>query len=782
MNRYYLRSIIVSSLIAMPLFSDNSAMMKSIMDTVKTKSKSKDKKTPQQTQAQVIAVLKSGETQSSFMQSAEPSESKFKIKKSFPLFQEKRQKGEASSNKVSTAKQILVISSSELTIDALIKAVKSIPGVESVTEDHRVQKYEVVPDDPKFDDLWGLDNDRDPITDINVTTAWELTTGSNEVVIGIIDTGVDYTHNDLTANIWINPNEIPDNGIDDDNNGYIDDIHGIDTANNDSNPMDDDGHGTHVAGTIGAVGDNGVGVVGVNWNVKMAACKFLDASGSGYTSDALECINYFNALKQNGINIVATNNSWGGGGSSPTFEQAIETANDKNILFLAAAGNASSDNDSDPAYPANYEVDNVISVAASDINGNLASFSNFGQTTVDLAAPGAYIESTVSRTCTPNDSSIYFSDDFENDIGNWELSTYDPNDDNQTDIPGEHFQLDDTLFASPTHSLSDSPENNYSNDRVQIALTKNSIDLSGAASTVNSGVCLTMKIKGEIEEGWDTLNVKLTKDNGDNWYSSGPVWGEFSDWTSVSFIIPEEYLASEVYIALVRVNDDSVVREGYNIDDLSLSSGTFNLNNYASYNGTSMATPHVAGAIGLLASRNNDLNTTERRALLFETVTQKSAFATKVATSGLLNAGAMISSANRAPIGAADAAETSEDTSVTIDVLLNDTESDGDTVSIKPGSLSSFSQGGSAYISNDSIVYTPAQNFSGTETFTYIPTDGMSDGTPTTVTVTVKKNSTGSGGGGGGCTYNPHSQKFDAMFLLMLIVSLFYPWRRRLIK
>lgn len=223
--------------------------------------------------------------------------------------------------------------------------------------------------------------------------AWDITTGRNEVIVGIIDTGVLYTHPDLNGNMWRNPRETA-NGIDDDANGYVDDIYGINAITNTGNPLDDNGHGTHVAGTIGGYGNNGVGVVGVAWRVKMIACKFLSSSGSGYTSDALKCIDYFKGLAQAGVKLMATNNSWGGGGYSAAIYNAIEQHRAPGITFVAAAGNNNQNIDSSPSYPAAYNNVNIISVAACGDDGRKASFSNYGTTNVDICAPGVNIYST----------------------------------------------------------------------------------------------------------------------------------------------------------------------------------------------------------------------------------------------------------------------------------------------------------------------------------------------------------------------------------------------------
>ena len=296
-------------------------------------------------------------------------------------------------------------------IMAAIKQISKNPAVEYAEPNYIVRAIGM-PDDPDFVSLWGLNNtgqDNGTVdADIDALEAWDTTTGSSDVVIGVIDSGVDYNHPDLQANMWVNPNEIPGNNIDDDGNGFVDDIHGVSTMNDDGDPMDLNGHGSHVAGTIGASGDNGVGVVGVNWDVSIIGCQFLDEEGSGYTSDGLECVNYMTDLKVNhGVNIVATNNSWGGGGPTQAMEDAINEGGEAGILFIAAAGNSGVDNDATPSYPASYDTDYVMAVASTDRNDDLSIFrsgsSSYGLTSVDLGAPGSAILSTT----TNNTYSVY---------------------------------------------------------------------------------------------------------------------------------------------------------------------------------------------------------------------------------------------------------------------------------------------------------------------------------------------------------------------------------------
>jgi thermitase len=258
--------------------------------------------------------------------------------------------------------------------------------VEYAEPDYIVQAL-ATPNDPHYFHLWALGK-------INAPTAWKTSTGSNQVVVAVIDSGVDYTHPDLAANVFVNPFEANGTpGVDDDGNGVVDDLHGYNAAANTGDPWDDNGHGTHVAGTIGGVGNNGLGITGVNWNARILACKFLSSSGSGATSNAIACLQYVRALKDRGIDIVATSNSWGGGAYSRALSDAIRAQGD--ILFVAAAGNDAIDHDADPQYPADYELPNVLSVGSTDSADAYAGYSDFGRRKVHLAAPGVRILSTL---------------------------------------------------------------------------------------------------------------------------------------------------------------------------------------------------------------------------------------------------------------------------------------------------------------------------------------------------------------------------------------------------
>ncbi|MEM5531262.1 S8 family serine peptidase [Pseudoalteromonas arctica] len=288
-----------------------------------------------------------------------------------------------------------------------IERLKSHQAIEYVEPDYRVS-IASAPNDPRFDELWGLNNEGQTggtaDADIDAVEAWTISTGSRDVVVGVIDTGIDYSHSDLASNMWVNTSEIAGDGIDNDGNGFIDDIHGINAITNSGDPMDDEGHGTHVSGTIGASGNNSVGVVGVNHEVSLVGCKFLDAAGNGSTSDAIKCIDYMVGLKNSGVNIRVLNNSWGGGGYSQALADAIESSEAAELLFVAAAGNDTIDNDVNPHYPSNYENASVLSVASTNQTDDISWFSHWGLTSVDMGAPGTAILST-----TPGESYASYS-------------------------------------------------------------------------------------------------------------------------------------------------------------------------------------------------------------------------------------------------------------------------------------------------------------------------------------------------------------------------------------
>ena len=245
--------------------------------------------------------------------------------------------------------------------------------------------------------LWGLHNPSrkkgKPSADIDAVRAWSLSVGSSDVVVAVIDTGIRHTHNDLKNQMWVNADEIPGNGKDDDKDGFVDNIFGMDAVNDDGDPMDDNGHGTHCAGTIGAEANNGHPHVGVAWKVRLMACKSISGSGTGTTADAVKCIDWAVA---NGARVLSL--SWGSSNKSKSIYGALKKAGEKGVLVVAAAGNDGKDTDESPHYPSGYDLGNIISVAAINQNGRLTGWSNYGVRSVDLAAPGDNVYSTSAES------------------------------------------------------------------------------------------------------------------------------------------------------------------------------------------------------------------------------------------------------------------------------------------------------------------------------------------------------------------------------------------------
>ncbi len=312
-------------------------------------------------------------------------------------------------NRVGTAAVVSSEEQAQRLMDRLVQLRDS--GLFVYVEPDYVRHISVTPSDPKFIDgaLWGLQNNGQDSgragIDIGAASAWEISTGSTNVIVAVIDTGVRYTHADLKSQMWVNEGETGSdglgrdkrkNGLDDDGNGVIDDVYGFDATTGTGDPFDDNDHGSHVAGTIGAAANNGYPHVGVTWNIRIMACKLFNSTGSGgggFTADAVDCLNY--AVK---MGAKISNNSWGGGGFSTALFDAIRQAGLQGHLFIAAAGNSSADNDLFPSYPANLPLDNVLSVAAIDRKGLLASFSNYGRRTVHIAAPGVDIYSCSAQS------------------------------------------------------------------------------------------------------------------------------------------------------------------------------------------------------------------------------------------------------------------------------------------------------------------------------------------------------------------------------------------------
>ena len=556
-----------------------------------------------------------------------------------------------------------VVKSKSLSTEALIKQLEADPNVVYAEPDY-IYHSNTTPNDPFYADyLWGQNNTAQTINgtqgtvdaDMDAPEAWSKTTGSEDVVIAVIDTGVDYLHEDLAANMWTNPGEIPGNGIDDDGNGYVDDVYGINAVgagNGTGDPMDklieDGGHGTHVAGTIAAVGNNGRGVVGVSWKSKIMALKFLSIGG-GASSDAVECLNYVLAQKNAGVNIVASNNSWGGGSYSSAIRDAIQANNDAGVLFIAAAGNGGSDqigddNDATPHYPSSYDLPGIIAVAATDQDDNLASFSNYGATSVDIAAPGTNILSSVPRTYTASSSNIFF-DDMESGLSQW--ITGGTNNSWAISTDQERFAKDEFPVPSPTHFLSDSPGTNYANNTDSWIMMKNDLDLSSYSEDIyiafGAAILMEQDGSGTI---YDHALVQVSGDSGTNWTTlfDMAVFGRY--WLNpYNLKVPDAVKTAHFRLRFHIKSDNSVNEAGWLIDNVGIGTSSDAMNAYGFKSGTSMATPQVSGAIALRASECRSDNADNLKADLFSTVDLKSSVTGKVLTEGRLNVNTLINKA-----------------------------------------------------------------------------------------------------------------------------------------
>ena len=439
-----------------------------------------------------------------------------------------------------------------------------------------------IPTDPMFDDLWGMNNTGQTggtaDADIDAPEAWDLELGVSSVVVGIIDTGIAYDHPDLAANMWMNTGEIADNGVDDDGNGYVDDVYGINCITGSGDPYDDNGHGTHVAGTVAAVMDNGEGVVGVAPGVSLMGLKFLSAEGSGSSDAALECLLYSVEM---GADL--TNNSWGGGFPSRAMKSAIELAGDSGSLFVAAAGNNGTDNDRGPHYPSSYRTPYVLAVANSDHNDALDASSNYGARSVDIAAPGTGITSTVPYSAV-----------------------------SELNAAGMTFAGSPMAYAA--YGMASAPMSD-----------------GGLCDTTDASWSGTVVLceRGEIAFYDKVINAQ----------SSGAVAvAVYNNVEGMLFGTLGEGNSSDIpAIGLSQADGQTLVASYLGTDGEVVNTFDENGLGYDTYTGTSMAAPHVAGAAALLLSIDPDLTPVEIKNILMTTSDKPAAMAGTTVSSGRLN-------------------------------------------------------------------------------------------------------------------------------------------------
>ncbi|HWR82837.1 MAG TPA: S8 family serine peptidase, partial [Candidatus Deferrimicrobium sp.] len=525
-------------------------------------------------------------------------------------------------------------------VEGALEKYRQSPAVE-YAEPNYLHHVAAIPTDTLFTSLWGLHNTGQSVNgtvgradvDIDAPEAWDLTTGSSHVIIAIIDSGIAYDHPDLAANMWTNPGEIPHDGIDNDGNGLVDDVFGYDFRYDDSEPMDpidfaggNLGHGTHVAGTIGAVGHNNSGVTGVMQRVKLMALK-AGGVDNGLTGTAIaQAISYAISKGARAINA-----SFGRRGFCSQMEYAsLSAANTAGVMFLAAAGNADSDNDVIPQFPSGYSIatpcgpalPNVISVAAITQTGHKAAFSNFGATSVQIAAPGVNINSTKP---TSNTTDLLFHHFDSNPAGlGYTFSG-----------PHNSWGFTSTQFFSAPTSMTDSPNGNYRNNTGSVAT-------GPIFSTAGQRGCrLESWMQLATEHDSDGIHTDVSPDGGASWSGeggwTGSTGGAFFRFTMAE--VPDRKLHARYRFTFL--SNSSVVADGVYLDDVRVycvSGAPSATTDYQFLAGTSMATPHVTGVVGLLLAANPSLTVAQIRHAILSTGNASALLTGVVSTGRRLNA------------------------------------------------------------------------------------------------------------------------------------------------
>jgi len=490
------------------------------------------------------------------------------------------------------------------------------------------------PNDPFFTNQWPFQNTGQSVkdtpgtenADIDALEAWETTTDCSNVIIAIIDSGIDLNHPDIKNNLWTNPGEIAGNGIDDDQNGYIDDLHGWNFVDDNNDVSDSNDHGTHVAGVIAAQGNNSIGITGVCWSAKLMILKFLNTSGTGNTSDEISAIEYAVA---NNAKII--NASFGESGYLQAEYDAISAANSSGLLYIAASGNQGFDNDSksqdDKIYPGAYNLNNIIAVAASDQDDELPDWSVYGATTVDLAAPGSNIYSSYPDRETVWSSTFDTGADGWNLTGSWARVATSP--EYLTDNPFvDYFSNTETTATSPMIDLSE----------------KSSAILTFAirGSSGSNQDKLYLETATSLNGPWTIQSIDITSLTGSYTHFEDGISGTYLSWADAASVITNINNTETAFIRFRFISDESNEDEGWDIDDVTILAVDMNYpdpasKHYQFLSGTSEATPFVTGAAGLLWSHTPGLSSVQVKNSLINGVDLLPAFEGKVLSGGRLN-------------------------------------------------------------------------------------------------------------------------------------------------
>lgn len=625
-----------------------------------------------------------------------------------------------------------------------IPAYASVTGaVDALNKDEAVLYAEpdyarsanLVPNDTSFSQLWGLNNTGQTggtsDADIDAAEAWNTITSASSVIVAVADTGVDYNHPELSANIWNNSGETNcGDGVDNDANGYADDCKGWDFGDNDNDPMDYNNHGTHVSGTIAATGNNASGIAGVVFSAKIMPIRFLDQNGNGFVSDELAAIEY---ARRNGA--FALNASFGGSDYSQSEKDAIDAFCASGGLIAAAAGNNGANNLTSPHYPASYRSACILSVGASNHNDGMPIWSNYGGA-VDIAAPGESIYSTIPLR------GALFEDKFDDgDISDWARDAT------------NSWNADNSMSSSGGFSLADSPGANYANSADTWARSP-AINLGG-----RQGCWLYYSVRMTTEASFDYLKVEASTDAA-SWTELERISGTISSFQQRTLGMRSFDGQGAVYVRFRLTSDASVNYSGANIDDVSVkcSSGVYLGTEYKSESGTSMAAPHAAGVAVMLKAQTPAYTAAQIKEIIMNSTDPKSSLAGLVATGGRLNANNALSAdlSTTTPAVPSALTATASGTNIILSWDDNSTVETGYYLERKKGSSGAYAQIASlsadAKSYNDGGLDTSATYYYRVKAYNPNGESAYSnEASATTSAAPSSSESGGGGGGGGGC-------------------------------